>query len=303
MTLYKKHRPQKFKEIVGNAGVVESLQKMVSDLETCPHSFLFHGPTGCGKTTLARIVGKELGIKGSDLRELDVADFRGIDVIREIRKQSAFKAIEGKNRMWILDESHKLTNDAQNALLKILEDTPDHVYFILCTTDPQKLIKTIRGRCSQFSVDLLTNKEMQKLLLRVCRAEKVKPQKKWIIQIIKEAKGHPRNALQILDQVIRVSEKNRLKIIKQIALEENQSIELCRALLKNDPWKKIRNILKGLKDQDPESIRRHVLGYAQSVVLNADNERAGLIMEEFLTPTYDAGFAQIVYASYVVSKN
>lgn len=303
MSLYLKYRPDSFDKVCGNQSTVEALKQMSSKPEDCPHSFLLHGPTGTGKTTMARILAKELGVKGSDLREMDSADFRGIDVIREIRKQAQYKPLEGERRMWILDECHALTKDAQSALLKILEDTPPHVYFVLCTTDPQKLLSTIRGRCSQFQTQRLSDKEMQSLLLRVCKAEKVKAKKSWIKQIIQDSLGHPRNALQILDQVLRVDEKRRLKVAKQSAAQQNQSIELCRALIGNQPWSKVRTILKGLQDEDPESIRRHVLGYAQSVVLNSDNEIAGAILEEFIHPFYDSGFAGVVYASYVVSKS
>jgi len=214
--------------------------------------------------------------------------------------------LEGSRRMWILDECHQLTKDAQNALLKILEDTPPHVYFALCTTDPKKLISTIRGRCSQFEMRTLSDNDMKRLLIDVCKGEQVKPDKvmkKVILQIIKDSMGHPRNALQILDQALNVPPEKRLQVAKRSAEQQNQSIELCRALIKREPWSRVNKILKGLKDEDPESVRRHVLGYAQAVVLNGDNEKAGAIMEEFIHPVYDSGFAGVVYASYVVTKS
>lgn len=302
MSLYLKYRPEKFSDIFGNQETVEALQQMVGS-DDCPHTFLFHGPKGNGKTTLARILAKELGIKGQDLRELDTADFRGIDMVRELRKQAQYKPLEGSKRIWILDECHQLTKDAQSALLKILEDTPSHVYFALCTTDPQKLLPTLKDRCHKFEVQPLSDRQMKNLLIKICKAEKQPAQKKVILQIIKDAGGHPREALQILDKVFRVEPKRRLKIAKQVEVVENQSIELCRALIKGEPWGKINSILKGLKDDNPESIRRHVLGYAQAILLKSDNERAGLIMEEFIHPFYDSGFAGVVFHSYVVSKN
>ncbi|HSH25487.1 MAG TPA: AAA family ATPase, partial [Massilibacterium sp.] len=253
MSLYLKYRPTNFKQVHGNQETVDALQHMVSDPEECPHVFLLHGPTGCGKTTLARLVGKELGIKGQDLRELDSAQFTGIDTVRDIRKQAQYKSLEGTRRMWILDEVHAMSSQAQEGLLKILEDTPSHVYFALCTTDPQKLKSTLRGRCSQFEVKPLSDKEMTRLLIKVCKAENQPAQKKVILQIVKDSQGHPRAGLQILDQVLRVDPKARLKVAKQSAEQQNQSIELCRALIGREPWSKVRNILKGLKDEDPES--------------------------------------------------
>lgn len=303
MSLYHKYRPRKFKHIHGNEETVEALKSMVADPESCPHALLFSGPKGNGKTTMARLVGEQLGIKGSDLRELDTADFRGIDSVREIRKQAQYKALEGSKRMWILDEAHQLTKDAQNALLKIFEDTPEHVYFAICTTDPQNLLGTLKDRCTSFRVEPLSEKEMIRLLVKVTKAEKQPVQKKLIMQVARDSLGHPRAALQILDKAFRIEPKKRLKFAEQAAAEQNESIELCRALIGHEPWSKVRNILKGLKEQDPESIRRHVLGYAQSVVLNGDNETAGAILEEFIHPFYNSGFPGLVYACYVISKS
>ena len=298
--LYLKYRPKKLERVLGNAETVEALTDILQKPEKAPHVFLFHGPQGCGKTTMARLVAKELGIKGQDLREMDSADFRGIDAIRDIRSQAYFKPLEGKYRMWILDECHQLTKDAQNALLKILEDTPEHVYFALCTTDPQKLLKTVKDRCTQFQVAPLTDNEMRILLKRVTKAEKASLNKKVAKQIIKDSLGHPRAALQILDKVLRVEESKQLKIAKLSAEEENQSIELCRALLGRKPWKVVKVILKGLQKEDPESIRRHVLGYCSSVMMNNGNDVAAGIMEEFIEPFYDSGFPGLVFACYCV---
>ena len=304
MSLYLKYRPATLDEIRGNAEVIESLEGMLSDKPTCPHVFLIHGPTGCGKTTLGRIIAKRLDCKGNDFRDVDSADFRGIDTIREIRKNSQFKPLEGACRVWLIDECHKLTNDAQNALLKILEDTPRHVYFVLCTTEPIKLIPTIRGRCSQFAVKPLNERQMFGLLRSVVKAEGESIPKVVYEQITQDSFGLPRNALQILDQVLRVEPEKRLEVVRHSAEQQSQSIELCRALLRKETsWKFVQNILNGLKEQEPESIRRHVLGYAQAVLLKSDNERAGLVLEEFVDNFWNSGFPGLVYACYSVIKN
>lgn len=301
--LYLKYRPQTLKEVFGNEDTISTIEEMLSDIDSCPHTFLLHGPTGCGKTTIARIIAKELGCVGSDYHELDSAHFRGIDTVREIRKQAMYFPTEGPVTVWIVDEVHKMTNDAQNALLKILEDTPSHVYFVLATTDPQKLIKTVRGRCIEFKVETLSDNQMKRLLRKIIHKESEKIDLDVIDQIIQDSLGHPRNALQILDQVLRVPPEKQLAMAARSAEEQSQSIELCRSLIDRSPWSKIRNILTNLKEEDAEGIRRHVLAYAQAVLLKSDNERAGLVLEEFMEPFWNSGFPALVYASYVVAKN
>lgn len=302
MALYHKHRPKDFKEIKGNDAVVNALETMFAKNKV-PHALLFVGNTGCGKTTLARIVSESLGAVGNDIREMDIADFRGIDTVREIRKQSQYKPLEGACRVWIMDEVHKMTNDAQNALLKILEDTPAHVYFILCTTDPQKLLPTIKGRCSTFQVNPLNDTEMFTLLRTVVKAEEETLVKAVYEQIIHDSLGHPRNALQVLEQVLQVEPEKRLDMAKRAAEQQSQSIELCRALMTNVGWLKIAAILSGLKEQDPEGVRRHVLGYVQSILLKQASDKAALIIEEFKEPFYNSGFTGLVFACYNVTQS
>jgi DNA polymerase III subunit gamma/tau len=299
MSLYLKYRPSTFEEIIGNENVIEAIKNLIADKNNRPHSYLLHGPTGCGKTTLARIMSKELGCKGSDYREIDSADFRGIDTVREIRRQSQFKPLEGDCKVWVIDEVHKMTGDAQNAMLKILEDTPPHVYFILCTTEPQKLLPTIRGRCSQFQVQLLNETQMTKLLHRVYRKENQKLEKEVLEQIVQDSLGHPRNALQILEQVLVVEPEQRLAVAKQTAEKQSQVIELCRALLNNTGWKKVANILSGLMDEEPENIRRAILGYCQTTLLkSSQNHTVARIMEEMENDLYASGFPGLVLRCY-----
>jgi len=302
MSLYKKYRPRRLERIVGNLQVIKVLNGLL-DKEESPHAFLLHGPTGCGKTTIARIIAKRLGCVGSDFKEVDTAVFRGIDSVREIRKNSLFKPMEGECRVWVLDEIHKMTGDAQNALLKILEDTPSHVYFILCTTAPQNLLSTIKGRCSTFQVKPLTEVQMSSLLKGIVKREGEELEEEIYDQIIQNAEGHPRNALQVLEQVLSVDSEARLEVAKKTEEQINQSIDLCRALIGGAQWKEVRGILNGLKDQEAESIRRVVLGYCQAVLLKTDKPVCGRILEEFIEPFYNSGFPQLVYACYSVIKN
>ncbi len=300
MTLYLKYRPQHLDEIIGNENIIDVLRALFKTGDF-PQVTLFHGPTGCGKTTLARIIAANLNCVGNDLREIDSASFgRGIDTIRDIRKQSQFKPLEGPCRVWLLDECHKLSGDAQSALLKALENPPKNVYYILATTDPQKLIPTIKGRCSQYQVKQLNDKQMVTLLRNVVRGEGEKIVKTVYDQIVQDSQGHPRNALQILEQVLAVEPDRRIEVAKQSAELQSQTIELCRALMNNTGWKNISSILTGLKDQDPESIRRAVLGYCQAVLLKGENHQAAQIMEQMEENLFSSGFSGLVLRCYIV---
>ena len=297
MSLYNKYRPKSLFEVKGNSDLVATLDKMLSGKEI-PHAFLLHGETGTGKTTIARIIADRLGCVGKDLTEVDSGQFRGIDTIREIRSNSNYQPLEGKCRVWILDECHRNTSDAQAGLLKILEDSPKNAYFILCTTDPQKLLPAIRGRCIQLQTTPLDERQMYALLLGIVKAEGDSLKSDIINQIIQDSMGLPRNAINILEQVLSASEDRRLIVAQKTAEKQSQVIELCRSLIKQESWNRVNKILTGLKDQDPENIRRAVLGYCQAILLKDKNDIAGLVMENFIDPFYNSGFPGLVFACY-----
>ena len=138
-TLPIKYRPQYFDEVAGNKDAVAQCEAILKrSLATIPRSWLFTGPSGTGKTTLARILRYELDCSDADFHEFNTSNTRGIDTIREITSKARLSPMDGKIQVYLLDECHQLTKDAQNALLKALEDTPKHTFFMLCTTNPEK---------------------------------------------------------------------------------------------------------------------------------------------------------------------
>jgi len=263
--------------------MLQSLKSVTDREKGIPHSFLFCGPSGCGKTTLARILKKRFDCSDQDFVELNVANVRGIDTIREIGHQMSLAPMRGQSRIFLLDEAAKLTSDAQHALLKFLEDTPKHVRFILCTTEPEKLIATIKNRCSTFYVSSLSTREMFKFLKDICEKEKKKVPEEALREIVKASEGSPRQALVILDSVIDMSDESGLiDAIKNYHIQSKAGvIDLCRILLNsNSKWKQVTEILSKV-EEEPESIRYAILGYMNSVLMKGENNYAALIIEEF----------------------
>jgi len=305
MNLYNKHRPPKIKDFLGNEETVEYFKGIFSGEEELPQAILLHGDTGCGKTTLARIVAKKFKIDALDIMEIDSANFRGIDTVRDIGKKIKFQPINSDARMWIIDEVQKMTSDAQNAFLKILEEPVKNRFFMLCTTDPQKLIAPLQGRCIKLKVNPLSDSQMIELLSTIAKKEGFKVPTEVLEQICIDSFGRPRNGIQLLQTIKNLPKKRMLKAVTYSAAQLSESIELCRALMNpRGNWKKVANILKSLKEQnqDPESIRRHVISYCESTLLKGGNPKimntAANILSEFSEPLYDAGFPGLVLYSY-----
>jgi len=265
MELYKKCRPKTLDKVVGQPSAVTVLKSMVGKNEI-PHALLLSGPSGCGKTTIARILRKHVKCKPEDFHELNIADIRGIDNVRDIRTAMRKYAIGGGSKVFLLDEVAELTSSAQKALLKMLEDTPDHVYFMLCTTDPQKLIKPIRTRCTEIALKPIDSEDLKILIGDTSEAEGKKVSEDVADKIIESSEGSARKALVLLDSVIRLeSEEEMLEVIEK-STQEKQGIDLCRALL-NAPWKKVAEIVEGIAPDDVETVRWIVLGYMKTIVL------------------------------------
>lgn len=296
MSLHLDYRPDNTESMVGNEDTLAAFESIFKR-KSKPHAFLFTGPAGSGKTTLARIAVDLLDCCESEFTELDAADFRGIDMVRDLRRKMHYRPSRGPCRVWLLDECHKLTTDAQEALLKALEDTPKHIYLLLATTNPEKLKTTLKRRCTPFELSALSVSQIKTHLSEVSDEEKKKVPDEVLKQISQDCIGSLGMALMLLDKIIDMPKKQMLAAAKRAAAEESETIELCRALIKKAPWKSITKILRGLT-AEPETARRNVLGYCNSVILNGDSPRAFLIMDAFSEPFYDTGAPGLTLACY-----
>lgn len=225
--LYRTYRPQKFSEVIGQKVIVKTLQNAILSGKIS-HAYLFSGPRGTGKTTIARIFAKALNCENAptsdpcgkcrscleiaegnnpDVIEIDAASNNGVDEIRDIRDKVKFLPGGSKYKVYIIDEVHMLSSGAFNALLKTLEEPPKHVVFILATTEPHKVLPTILSRCQRFDFKSLTVKEISKMVIKVAEEEKIKISEEAVIAISESADGGLRDALSYLDQAISFSDE------------------------------------------------------------------------------------------------
>jgi len=225
--LYRTYRPQKFSELVGLETVKQTLQNQVKEGKTA-HAYLFAGPRGTGKTTTARILAKAVNCEHPqagepdgecrvckqieegrylDLIEIDAASNRGIEDIRTLREKIRLVPSVGKYKVYIIDEAHQLTHDASGALLKTLEEPPAHAIFILATTDPYRLLETIRSRCQRFTFERAPVSLIVEKLKEIVKKEKAKISDEDLEQIAKAAGGGFRDAETLLEQVLTGGQK------------------------------------------------------------------------------------------------
>ncbi|MDN6552938.1 MAG: DNA polymerase III subunit gamma and tau, partial [Corynebacterium flavescens] len=224
MALYRKYRPATFAEVVGQEQVTTPLSAAL-DAGRINHAYLFSGPRGCGKTSSARIMARSLncvegptstpcGVCAScislapggpgnlDVTELDAASHNGVEDMRDLRDRAYFAPAESRYRIFIIDEAHMITDSGANALLKVVEEPPEHVIFIFATTEPEKIIGTIRSRTHHYPFRLLTPPAMKGLLQRTVASEGVAVEDAVYPMIIQAGGGSPRDTLSILDQLL-----------------------------------------------------------------------------------------------------
>ena len=296
VALYRQYRPLTFNDVVGQENIIKTLKNAIK-INKVAHAYLFCGPRGTGKTTLAKILAKSLncvhgpttepccqceicdGIqKGiiSDVIEIDAASNNGADDIRALRDGVKYLPATSKYKVYIIDEVHMLSNAAFNALLKTLEEPPKHVVFILATTEPYKLPNTILSRCQRFDFQSIALNDIKKRLNIVAQAEKINITLEAIDQIAQTAEGGMRDALSLLDQSVSYSTNNEINLDDVLQVSGNISylkiIELLKECISNNETNATFLLDKMLKEgKEVPRIINDIIIFLRDVLLYKNN--------------------------------
>ena len=250
--LYRKYRPSSLEELVGQSDAVQLISEQIKN-NNLSHAYLFSGPRGVGKTSLARIIATTIGCDPVfDITEIDAASHNKVDDVRDLNDSVNFIASSpGKKRVFILDEVHMLSNAASNAFLKTLEEPPEHVIFILATTEPERVIETIRSRTTQIAFKRIKNTDIITSLEKISKTEKIKLSKEVLEYIANQSDGSLRDAINLFEQTFstfgnkanmeqlysilgKVTTTDLLKILESMGTQDTATVlKVLRANYKN----------------------------------------------------------------------
>lgn len=285
VALYRKYRPQNFKEVKGQDHIVSVLENEAKTGKI-NHAYLFSGSRGTGKTSVARIFAKTLGVNAEDIYEIDAASNRGIDEIRAIRDAVHTYPYSSKYKVYIVDEVHMLTKEAWNAFLKTLEEPPEHCIFIMATTEQHKLPDTVVSRCECFAFKKPTHGTLVESILKVCKAEKYDIEKRSASLIATLADGSFRDAFSILQKIIHSSSDQKLSAteVEKVlgAPKESFILEVLEGIAEQNTEKGIGAVRKASEENaDMQVFLKMILRSLRFVLLlRFSKDMKNLIIDE-----------------------
>lgn len=295
--LHVKYRPRTLADVVGQDDAVKSLAARFKDGKPA-HAYLFTGPSGTGKTTLARIVAAMAGCEDGNVLEVDAASTSGADEMRAVVSNARHVGFGASpNRAVIVDECHSLSKQAWQVLLKPLEEPPPHLFFMLCTTEPSKVPSTVETRCQAYRLRDVPHKAIARIVDDVAEKEGIKLDDETFDHVVEAAQGSPRRALTLLAKVAGVagSPRDAARLLERVE-DTPEVIDLCRALADRASWPELVRIAKGIQGDNYEGTRIVVVRYLASCAMGAKNPRDWAhLMSCFATP-YNAsdGIAPLV---------
>jgi DNA polymerase III gamma/tau subunit len=284
-----KYRPETFEQVAGHVEQVKALKGAITKKRA--RTFLFTGPSGTGKTTLARIAASTVGCQPHDILEIDAATHTGIDDMREVTSAIDYRPVgDSKLKAVIVDEVHALSKAATQSLLKALEDPPAWGYWFLCTTEAARVLPTLRTRCFRVDLKPLSDGVLIKLLDRVAVKEKLICNDNVINVCVDAADGSARQALTNLALCAEVRTGKKAAELLRSATDNADAAMLARALMFGN-WKQAQDVLNKLGALNPESVRYVVRAYVSKVVRSAKKEgvagRGIEVLDAFSEPFYD----------------
>ena len=269
LPIHIKYRPQTLDDVWGQKPIIKSLQAALK-ASTTPHTYLFTGDAGTGKTTLARIIATLMKCSPENTIEVDAATNSGVDAMREVTSALQYNGFgDTPNKAIIIDECHRLSASAWDSLLKITEEPPPHVFFFFCSSVLAKIPVTMQRRCAAYALKPVSFDDVFDLLADVCKQEAYDTPDKTLNLIAEACNGSPGMALTMLSKVHALDVEDAAELL-QHPLEDAEVIDLCRLLVSGKlTWERLVEVLKSMPDTPPETIRIIIVNYLNACLLGA----------------------------------